>query len=82
MILVPSCLSWETVQQYTKRYGRWSLSRLHIVNRQFYKICVSVPRREIFEDLDHFSYQRCYYIQPILFRSGDGLCEVYDIDNG
>ena len=46
------------------------------------QICVSVPRREIFEDPDYFSYQSCYFIHPILCRSGDGLYEVYDINNG
>ena len=76
------CVSREMVQWYTKRYGQWSLSQLHIVHRKPYNICVSLPRREIFAKFNYFCYQYCYLIQPILFRSSDDLCEIYDIYNG
>ena len=47
-----------------------------------YKKYVSVPRREIFKDFNHFSYKLCHFIQQISLRSGDGLCEIYEINNG
>ena len=62
----------------------WSMeskSTTHSTQTTLHNLC-ECTKKKISADFIYFSYRCCHFFQPILFRSIDDLCEIYDINYG